>query len=85
MGKLDREAAIKTLVAAVAYLKTNPLPVHYAGLDETIDKGIPAYVDALKKAGVDYTVYMYEGAQHSFNDDTNPARYNKEAADPCAR
>ena len=25
-------------------------------------------------------MYMYEGAQHAFNDDTNPTRYNKEAA-----
>ena len=24
---------------------------------------------------------MYEGAQHAFNNDTNPSRYNKEAAD----
>jgi carboxymethylenebutenolidase len=56
------------------------LLLHYAGLDEGIDKGIPAYEDALKKASVDYKMYMYEGAQHAFNNDTNPARYNKEAA-----
>ena len=57
------------------------LLLHYAGLDERIDKGIPAYVAALKKASVDYTLYVYEGAQHGFNNDTSPARYNKEAAD----
>ena len=56
------------------------LLLHYAGLDEGIDKGIPAYEEALKKASVDYKMYMYEGAQHAFNTDTNPARYNKEAA-----
>ena len=56
------------------------LLLHYAGLDEGIDKGIPAYEEALKKASVDYKIYMYEGAQHAFNNDTNPARYNKEAA-----
>ncbi len=56
------------------------LLLHYAGLDEGIDKGIPAYEEALKKASVDYKIYMYEGAQHGFNNDTNPARYNKEAA-----
>ncbi len=57
-----------------------PLLLHYAGLDEGINKGIPAYEAALKKASVDYKIYMYEGAQHAFNNDTNPARYNKEAA-----
>jgi len=57
------------------------LLLHYAGLDEGIDKGIPAFEEALKKASVDYRLYIYEGAQHAFNNDTNPARYNKEAAD----
>jgi len=56
------------------------LLLHYAGLDEGINKGIPAYEEALKKASVDYKMYMYEGAQHAFNSDTNAARYNKEAA-----
>ncbi len=56
------------------------LLLHYAGLDERINKGIPAYEEALKKASIDYKIYMYEGAQHAFNDDTNPARYKKEAA-----
>ena len=56
------------------------LLLHYAGLDEGINKGIPAFEEALKKASIDYKIYMYEGAQHAFNNDTNPARYNKEAA-----
>ena len=56
------------------------LLLHYAGLDEGINKGIPAYEEALRKASIDYKIYMYEGAQHAFNDDTNPARYNKEAS-----
>ena len=55
--------------------------LHYAGTDEMINPGIPAYVEALKAAGVDYRLYMYEGAQHAFNNDTNLARYNTEAAD----
>jgi len=54
--------------------------LHYAGLDEGINKGIPAFEEALKKASVDYKLYVYEGAQHAFNNDTNAARYNKEAA-----
>jgi len=57
------------------------LLLHYAGIDEAIDKGIPAYEEALKKASIDYKIYMYEGAQHAFNNDANPARYNKEAAE----
>jgi len=56
------------------------LLLHYAGNDERVNKGIPGYEAALKKANVDYKLYMYEGAQHAFNDDTTPARYNKEAA-----
>jgi carboxymethylenebutenolidase len=56
------------------------LLLHYAGLDERINKGIPAYEEALKKASVDYKIYLYEGAKHAFNDDTSPDRYNKEAA-----
>jgi carboxymethylenebutenolidase len=57
------------------------LLLHYAALDEGINKGIAAYEEALKKASVDYKIYMYEGAQHGFNNDTNPDRYNKGAAD----
>jgi len=57
------------------------LLLHYAGLDEAINKGIPAFEEALKKASVDYKIYMYEGANHAFNNDTNPERYNKDAAD----
>jgi len=56
------------------------LLLHYAGLDEGINKGIPAYEAALKKANVDYKLYMYEGNKHGFNNDTWAERYNKEAA-----
>jgi len=56
------------------------LLLHYAGLDEGINKGIPEFEAALKKASIDYKLYMYEGAQHAFNNDTNTARYNKDAA-----
>jgi carboxymethylenebutenolidase len=57
------------------------LLLHYAGLDERINEGIPAYETALKAAGVDYRIYMYEGAKHAFNNDTNPERYHKTAAE----
>jgi len=57
------------------------LMLHYAGLDERINAGIPAYEAALKQAGKTYELHMYEGANHAFNNDTNAARYDKEAAD----
>jgi carboxymethylenebutenolidase len=58
-----------------------PLLLHYAGNDERINKGIPEFEAALKAAKIEYQLYMYEGAQHAFNNDTNPERYNKEAAE----
>ena len=54
---------------------------HYGGLDERINAGIPAFEEALKAAGVDYQIFVYEGANHAFNNDTSAARYDKEAAD----
>jgi carboxymethylenebutenolidase len=58
-----------------------PLLLHYASVDERINAGIPAYEAALKANKKPYELYMYEGAQHAFNNDTNTARYNKAAAD----
>ena len=58
-----------------------PLLLHSAGLDERINAGIPAYEAALKAAGKTYEIYIYPGVNHAFNNDTNAARYNKEAAD----
>ncbi|EIM29562.1 dienelactone hydrolase family protein [Microvirga lotononidis] len=55
--------------------------LHYGRLDERINAGIPAYEAALKQAGKTYEIYVYEGANHAFNNDTGAARYNKEAAD----
>ena len=57
-----------------------PLLLHYAGLDERINAGIPEYERALKEAGVNYTIYMYEGANHAFHNDTSEARYDPAAA-----
>lgn len=80
------------LAAAVAYYGSVPDPadvskikakllLHYAGLDERINAGIPAFRKALEAAGVEHQIYVYEGANHAFNNDTAEARYNKEAAD----
>jgi carboxymethylenebutenolidase len=57
-----------------------PLLLHYGGLDERINEGIPAFEAALKKEGTEYQLYMYTGAKHAFNNDTNPDRYDREAA-----
>ncbi|HWK95060.1 MAG TPA: dienelactone hydrolase family protein [Pseudolabrys sp.] len=56
------------------------LLLHYAGLDQRINAGIPAYEEALKAAGKRYTVAMYPDVNHAFNNDTGN-RYDKAAAD----
>jgi carboxymethylenebutenolidase len=66
--------------ARVASIQT-PLMLHYAGLDERINAGIPAYRDALTAAGKRFDIHVYDGVQHAFNNDTGGARYNKAAAD----
>jgi carboxymethylenebutenolidase len=93
-GGMTNQVAVRSpdLLAAVPYYGSQPaaadvptikaaLLLHYAGLDERINRGIPAFEEALKKAKVDYKIYIYEGAQHAFNNDTNPDRYNKAAAE----
>ena len=81
-----------TLAAGVAYYGrqapatdvakiTAPLMLHYASLDERINAGIKDYEAALKANNKAYELYIYEGVNHAFNNDTNAARYNKEAAD----
>jgi carboxymethylenebutenolidase len=85
-------AADGSLDAAVSYYGSQakggevaairaPLMLHYGGLDERINAGIPAFEAALKEQGKTYQLFIYEGANHAFNNDTNAARYNKEAAD----
>ncbi|PZR00884.1 MAG: dienelactone hydrolase [Cereibacter sphaeroides] len=56
------------------------LLIHYAGLDDRINEGWPAYEAALKAAGTNYQAFIYEGANHGFHNDTTP-RYDKAAAD----
>jgi carboxymethylenebutenolidase len=58
-----------------------PLLLHYAELDQRVNAGIAAYESALKANGKRYTIHMYPGVNHAFNNDTGGARYNKEAAD----
>ena len=56
-----------------------PLLLHFAGLDTRIAAAWPAYQEALKANHINYTVSMYEGANHGFHNDTTP-RYNEDAA-----
>ena len=58
-----------------------PLMLHYAGLDTRTNAGIPAFEAALKANNKTYEIYVYDGANHAFNNDTNAARYDKVAAD----
>ncbi len=92
-GKVNELAVAEpSLAAGVAYYGAQPkadevpsikapLLLHYAGLDERINAGIPPFEKALKDNGKHYELYMYEGANHAFNNDTNAARYNKDAAE----
>jgi carboxymethylenebutenolidase len=92
-GAMTNQVAVRApdLAAAVPYYGSQPdaadvpkikaaMLIHYAGRDERINRGIPAFEEALKKAKVDYKIHVYEGTQHAFNNDTSPERYDKEAA-----
>lgn len=92
-GGMANELAVNvpSLKAAVAFYGRQPkaedvakikaaVQLHYGSLDERIDAGIPAYEEALKKNNITYELYMYEGANHAFHNDTAPTRYNEAAA-----
>jgi carboxymethylenebutenolidase len=92
-GALSNALAVNvpSLKAAVAYYGRQPkaedvpkikaaVQLHYGGLDTRVNEGIPAYEAALKQAAVPYELYMYEGANHAFHNDTSVARYNEAAA-----
>lgn len=64
----------------VASIKA-PLMLHYGGLDERINAGIDAYKAALDAGGKRYEIFVYDGVNHAFNNDTSSARYDKAAAD----
>jgi carboxymethylenebutenolidase len=92
-GGVANQLAVKSpdLSAAVPFYGRQPvaadvpkikasLLLHYAGIDDRINRGIPAFEKALQKASIDYQLYMYEGVRHAFHNDTSTARYNKAAA-----
>jgi carboxymethylenebutenolidase len=92
-GAMTNQVAVSTpdLDAAVPYYGRQPaaedvekiqapIMAHYGGNDKGINAGIPAFEDALRKYKKEYQIFIYEGAEHSFNNDTNPERYNEQAA-----
>ena len=85
-------AAGDLLLAVIPYYGAQPkaedvakiraeMMMHYAGLDERVNAGIPAFKAALEKNNIKHEIYMYEGAQHAFNNDTSEARYDKKASE----
>ena len=56
-----------------------PLLLHYAGLDQRVNAGWPAYEEALKANNKEYSAYIYDGVNHGFHNDTTP-RYDEKAA-----
>ncbi len=91
-GMVNRlAAAAPALKAGVCYYGRSPtaeeaakirarMMMHYAGNDARINEGAPAFEAALKAAGVDYQAFTYDGVEHAFNNDTNAARYDADAA-----
>jgi carboxymethylenebutenolidase len=92
-GAMTNQVAVNApdLNAAVPYYGRQPAPedvekikapvmAHYAGNDAGINAGIPAFEEALKKYNKEYQIFMYDGASHAFNNDSNKERYNEQAA-----
>jgi len=92
-GAMTNQVAVNApdLDAAVPYYGRQPEPeevpkinapvmAHYAGNDERINAGIAKFEEALKAGNKEYQIFVYPGTGHAFNNDTNPSRYNEEAA-----
>ena len=92
-GAMSNNLAVNvpSLKATVAFYGRQPatadvvkikaaVQLHYAEMDEGVNKGIAAYEEALKTNKITYELYMYPGAQHAFHNDTAPTRYNEAAA-----
>jgi carboxymethylenebutenolidase len=78
------------LAAAVPYYGGQPkaedvakikaaLMLHYAGNDTNVNKGWPAYEQALKANKVRYQAFVYPNTEHGFHNETTP-RYDEAAA-----
>ncbi|MDG2196378.1 MAG: dienelactone hydrolase family protein [SAR324 cluster bacterium] len=56
------------------------LVLHYAGLDERINKGIPEFINVLTVNAAPFTMHMYPGVNHTFHNETNGARFDQDSA-----
>jgi carboxymethylenebutenolidase len=87
-GGVANDLAVEdpTIAAAVTYYSRSPdlkkvgqikAPImgHYAALDNATLQGVPAYDEALTKAGKNHTFYIYPGTNNGFSNDTSPARW----------
>lgn len=85
-------AAGSALAAAVPYYGPAPDPadaarvkaamlLHYAGIDDRVNRTAKPWIAALEAAKVPVQAWFYEGAHHAFNNDTSAQRYDKAAAD----
>jgi carboxymethylenebutenolidase len=83
--------AYPELRAAVPYYGRQPdaadvpqieaaLLIHYAGLDERVNEGWPAYQAAMDAAGTNYEAFIYPDVNHGFHNDSTP-RFDEAAAD----
>ena len=82
----------KDLAAAVVYYGRNPKNLedvkninaavlgNYGEKDTGITSQVPKLEEAMKQHGKSFEYKIYPGAPHAFNNDTNPERYNAEAA-----
>ncbi len=62
---------VPSLKAAVAFYGRQP---------ERVNAGAVAYEAALKENKINYELYMYDGVNHAFHNDSAPTRYNEAAA-----
>lgn len=57
-----------------------PLMLQYAGLDERVNAGWPAYEKALNELGKENVAYFYDNVNHGFHNTSTP-RYDEPAAE----
>lgn len=85
-------AAGSKLNAAIVYYGPAPSPsdaasvraameFHDAALDTRVNTTSFPWVEALRAAGKKVKFFLYEGANHAFNNDTSKERYDKQAAE----
>jgi carboxymethylenebutenolidase len=92
-GWISNMMAVKvpTLMAAVPFYggqpssedaaKINaPLMLQYAGLDQRVNDGWPAYEEVLKENNKEYIAHFYPDVNHGFHNNTTP-RYDKASAE----